>query len=176
MEWVIETRRLAFRELTGADGSELARVLCDPDSMRYYPRPFSLDEVERWIERNVDRYRAEGFGLWAVTLRETGAFIGDCGITMQEIEGRRVPEIGYHIIPEFRRNGYASEAAEACVKCAFERLGLNSIVSYMKGDNIPSRRVAEKCGMTFVKYFDKLIAGETVREALYRIERGNAAV
>ena len=60
-----------------------------------------------------------GFGLWAVILKEGNEFIGDCGITMQEVEGQSLPEIGYHIIKEYCRRGYASEAANACIDFAF---------------------------------------------------------
>ena len=65
-----------------------------------------------WISKNIERYRDFGFGLWAVVLKETGGMIGDCGITMQCINGRIKPEIGY-----------AREAARACRDWAFEHEG-----------------------------------------------------
>jgi RimJ/RimL family protein N-acetyltransferase len=167
MRYVIETKRLSLRELTLDDADKLALVLGNPESMRFYPMPFDRDDVIRWISWNIGNYRTYGFGLWAVILKEKNELIGDCGITMQDIEGKATPEIGYHIRKEFCRNGYASEAAKACMDFAFERLGLESVVSYMKNDNLPSRGVAEKIGMKFVKNFEKHIRGETVTEALY---------
>ncbi|MCD1653754.1 GNAT family N-acetyltransferase [Treponema zuelzerae] len=140
---IIETERLYLRELKFEDAERLALVLSDPAAMRFYPAPFSRDKVEQWIGWNIDNYARYGFGLWAVALQTNDVLIGDCGITMQEIEGELVPEIGYHIIGEYCGKGYASEAAKACISFAFEKRGFDRVVSYMKEDNGPSRRVAE---------------------------------
>ena len=110
---VIESPRLMLRELTDDDFAALYAVLADPVSMRYYPYVFDEARVRAWIQRNIDRYRTLGFGLWAVCLRETGELIGDCGLTMQPINGQMLPEIGYHIRRDQQRNGYAVEAAKA---------------------------------------------------------------
>ena len=65
--------------------------------MQHYPAPFDEARTRRWIEWNLENYARYGFGLWAVVLKETGEFIGDCGITIQNIDGEKLPEIGYHI-------------------------------------------------------------------------------
>jgi RimJ/RimL family protein N-acetyltransferase len=75
------TARLAFREMTPDDLDDLAALLGDPDVMRHYPRPRDRDEALAWIDWNQRLYRSEGFGLWLVTLRATGEFAGDCGLT-----------------------------------------------------------------------------------------------
>ena len=72
-------------------------MLADSDIMRHYPYTFDERRVRGWISKNIERYRDFGFGLWAVVLKETGGMIGDCGITMQFINGRIKPEIGYHL-------------------------------------------------------------------------------
>ena len=69
--------------------------------MRYYPRVFSKEEVAKWVERNVERYENDGFGLYAVIRKDDGQFLGDCGITLQNIDGDILPEIGFHIIKTF---------------------------------------------------------------------------
>jgi len=171
MNAVLETSRLLLRELTLDDAEKLSLVLSDPISMRYYPEAFSTEKVRRWILWNVDNYRAHGFGLWAVILKEENELIGDCGITLQNIEGELVPEIGYHIRNTYCGKGYASEAAKACIDFAFGTAGYDAVYSYMKEDNISSRRVAEKIGMTFVRCFQKIIDGHTITEALYMIEK-----
>lgn len=165
---VIETERLYLRELVPADRDELAKVLCDAESMIYYPAPFTLKRVEQWIEWNIDNYGRYGHGLWAVIRKEDGAFLGDCGVTMQDIEGEMMPEVGYHIIKQYCRQGYASEAAKACMDYVFKASGYKRLVTYTKSDNIPSIGVALKNGMTFVKNFEKVVMGETVRESLYQ--------
>lgn len=151
---ILETNRLILRELTPDDLHRLHPMLSDPDAMQHYPHPFSLDETRAWISRNLERYAADGFGLWAVIRREDGAFLGDCGITMQRIMGRPVPEIGYHIGREFTCCGYASEAARACLEYAFDTLGFDRVYCYMKHTNAASRRVAEKIGMAFETQYD----------------------
>lgn len=171
MNIIIETDRLILRELSLNDTENLALILCDPESMKYYPKTFSMEDVKNWISWNIDNYKKYGFGLWAVILKEENRFIGDCGITMQNIEGKLLPEIGYHIITQYRQKGYASEAAKECITFAFRQKRINTVISYMKYDNIPSRRVAEKNGMTFVKSFSKEIYGKLINEVVYKKER-----
>lgn len=147
------TERLALRELVPADAADLARVLSDPDSMAYYPKPFSAEEVRAWIARNIDRYARDGFGLWAVIRKADGAFIGECGITMQNIDGEILPEVGFHTIAEYRLQGYASEAAIASIRYVREQYGLGTIWSYCASGNLASQGVMRKIGMTFRKRY-----------------------
>ncbi|HJV77368.1 MAG TPA: GNAT family N-acetyltransferase, partial [Paludibacter sp.] len=130
MEPIIETDRLFLRQLTLEDTSSLSLILSDQESMRHYPHAFSTEEVEKWIERNIERYKNDGFGLWAVIRKADNQFLGDCGITLQNIDGDILPEIGFHIIKTFCNMGYATEAAEACRKYAMEVLGYKSVYSY----------------------------------------------
>ena len=81
--------------------------------LQHYPAPFDEDKTRSWIQWNLDNYKKCGFGLWAVVLKETGEFIGDCGITIQDIDGEMLPEIGYHIHKKYWRKGFAKEAARA---------------------------------------------------------------
>lgn len=154
MKPIIETSRLYLRQLTLKDISNLSLVLSDKDSMKYYPHPFSLKEVTRWIERNIERYKKEGFGLWAVIRKSDDQFLGDCGITLQNIDGEILPEIGFHIIKTFCNMGYATEAAEACKKYSTEILGFKSIYSYSEVENKASQRVSSKIGMNKIKVFE----------------------
>ena len=88
-------------------------------------------------------------------LKEGNIFLGDCGITMQNIEGEVVPEMGFHIIKDYCGKGYATEAALACKKYAFEELNYSRLFSYTILENIPSQKVANKVGMSLYKYFEK---------------------
>ncbi len=155
MKIIIETDRLFLRELEAADAAALSKVLSDEESMKYYPHPFSAAEVDRWIERNIRRYKENGFGLWAVVRKADKAFLGDCGITLQDIDGRLLPEIGFHIISDYRNMGYASEAAAACREYATGRLEFDRVYSYTHIDNQASRRVALKNGMKEIKKYFK---------------------
>ena len=94
---VIETERLVLREYTLDDFDALFEIVSDPETMQHYPAPFDEKRTRDWIAWNLDNYEKYGFGLWAVVLKETGEFIGDSGISIQNIDNEMLPEIGYHI-------------------------------------------------------------------------------
>lgn len=152
---IIETERLYLRELLIDDKKDLMKVLSNTESMKFYPHPFSDKEVERWIKWNIENYKKYKHGLWAVILKEGEVFIGDCGITMQNIGDETIPEIGFHIIKEYCNKGFATEAALACKEYAFKVLNYHEVFSYTTVRNIPSQKVAEKIGMNVYKYFEK---------------------
>lgn len=169
----IETPRLILREMTGDDYAALYEVLGDSDIMRHYPYAFDEKRVRGWISRNIERYADFGFGLWAVTLRETGEMTGDCGVTMQSIDGAIRPEIGCHIAKRFQRRGYATEAARACRDFVFESTPFRRVYSYMKAANAASRGVAVKNGMSHIGDFTD---GEGERSSVYCITREQLAL
>ena len=143
---IIETERLFLREMKENDFDALYEVLADADIMQHYPYTFDKNRVRNWIQRNIERYRIFGFGLWAVCLKETGEMIGDCGLTMQLIDGEIKPEIGYHIRADKQRNGYAKEAAIAVRDWTFNNTPFQIVYSYMKYTNEPSVKTAISYG------------------------------
>ncbi|MBE5787075.1 MAG: GNAT family N-acetyltransferase [Clostridiales bacterium] len=165
---LFDTKRLILRRITQEDYESWRQILSDPETMRYYPAPFDQAGVQRWIDWTMDHYARYGFGLWAVILKKTGEFIGDCGITMQNIHGQMLPEIGYHIHKNHWRKGYASEAARACRDYAFDTLHFSAVYSYMTSENVPSYGVAMKIGMQLVEEYRDEAHGLT---RVYRITR-----
>lgn len=151
MSFVLETARLRLREFTMNDADAMEAVLGDPVAMQYYPAPFDRKGVEAWIEKNMARYQRDGHSLWAMLSKDTGELIGDCGCAMQEVGGRNEVEIGYHVRRDRWGNGYATEAARACMEYAFTKLGVKRVISMIRPENVPSRRVAEKNGLTCEK-------------------------
>ena len=143
---IIETEHLFLREMKESDFDALYKVLADSDIMQHYPYTFDENRVINWIQRNIERYRIFGFGLWAVCLKETGEMIGDCGLTMQFINGEIKPEIGYHIRADKQRNGYAKEAAIAVRDWTFNNTPFQIVYSYMKYTNEPSVKTAISYG------------------------------
>ena len=154
---IMQTERLALREETADDLDVLYEILSDSETMRFYPRPKTREETLGWINWNVDSYRDNNYGHWAVILKQENRMIGQCGITNQDIDGKIVPEIGYHIHKDYWKRGYATEAARACLQYGFENLGLKKLYIHTWVKNIPSRRVAEKLGMKQLKTYDKVI-------------------
>ena len=164
----VQTPRLLLRELRQEDFDALFRVLGDSDITRHYPYTFDEGRVRGWIARNRRRYETLGFGLWAVTLRETGELIGDCGLTLQNINGELLPEIGYHIRRDCQRQGYAAEAARSCRDWAFANTPFRQLFSYLKRDNLPSAATARAIGMRHLSDFTD---AEEERSSIYAITR-----
>jgi len=143
----LETERLILRELTLDDVEPLREVLGDPWTMRYYHHPYSREEVVDWIERWTASYRDNGFGLWALVLKDSGELVGDTGLTWQDVDGEPLVEVGWHVNKRFQRRGLATEAGRASLDYGLGPLGLDRIISLIRPENEPSWRVAEKLGM-----------------------------
>ena len=146
---ILETERLFLREMNTGDFDSLYKVLSDPDIMQYYPYKFDEDRVRDWIDRNIQRYHDDGFGLWAVCLKDTGDMIGDCGLTLQNIDGETLPEIGYHIRGNCQHMGYATEAATAVRNWAFANTEYPALYSYCRSTNTASIKTAASIGMHY---------------------------
>lgn len=168
---VLETPRLRLRRLTEGDYDNLCGILQDKKAMYAYEHAFSDEEVRDWLDRQFARYRDDGFGLWAVCLKDSGEFVGQCGITMQQWGERTVPEIGYLFRRDRWGNGYASEAARACRRYAFDTLGLPEIFSIIRHENTASRRVAERNGMEICGEFMKHYCGLDIPHLVYGVKR-----
>lgn len=150
---ILETKRLWLRQMTKEDRGALAEILQDAEVMYAYAHPFSEEEVDQWMERQLQRYREDSrFGLWAMVRKDTGEMMGQCGLTWQNLNGRMVPEIGYLLRRDHWHQGYCIEAARACKAYAFDVLGLPQVFSIIRENNIPSMRVAVRNGMMPVEH------------------------
>ena len=143
----IETDRLLLREMSLSDMEALSSILQDENVMYAYNGAFSDEETLAWMQKQLRRYREHGFGLWGIFQKSTGEMIGQCGITMQEYKGGQVPEIGYLLAHKYWHKGYATEAAVACKKYAFEILNVEEVCSIIRDTNIASQNVALRNGM-----------------------------
>ena len=110
---ILETERLLLRGLEQGDFKDVCKLLQDDEVMYAYEGAFNDQEVQNWLDRQFGRYRHDGFGLWGVVEKGSNELIGQCGITYQEFDGKRVPEIGYLFKKEFWHKGFAIEAAVA---------------------------------------------------------------
>ncbi|WP_374975576.1 GNAT family N-acetyltransferase [Microbacterium trichothecenolyticum] len=140
------TPRLGFRQMAPADLPAMAGLLGDAEVMRFYPAPKTREQASSWIDWNLKNYVQYGHGLWII---ETiaGEFVGDCGLTWQDVNGIMRLEIGYHVLPRWQGLGLATEAAAACRDFARDRLGAEEVIAIVHPENRASTRVAEKIGM-----------------------------
>lgn len=145
---IFETERLLLREMGQEDFKDLAEILQNPKVMYAYEHDFTNEDVQIWLNRQIDRYRRYGFGLWALILKETNEMVGQAGLTMQPYKNTEVLEIGYLLKEKYWHHGYAREAASGCKKYAFEKLDYDKVYSIIKADNLTSIKVAESIGMS----------------------------
>jgi RimJ/RimL family protein N-acetyltransferase len=144
----LETDRLRIRPFQAnlSDVDAMFEVLADPISMRFYPKPFDRDRTRAWVERWLDAYDEEGFGLLAVEDRATGELVGDCGPNRQDVDGEPHVEIGWHVRRDRQGHGIATEAGAACRDDAWARLDADRLISLIRPENVPSWSVARTLG------------------------------
>lgn len=152
---ILETERLYLRKMKQSDYKGLCKILQDKDVMYAYEHAFDNDEVQEWLDKQIRRYRDYGFGLWAVILKETNEMIGQCGLTMQDCNGKQVLEIGYLFQKAYWHKGYATESAIACKEYAFNVLKAEEVYSIIRDTNTASQNVAKRNGMCVVDQFVK---------------------
>jgi ribosomal-protein-alanine N-acetyltransferase len=147
LDLVLETERLRLRRFRHDDVDAIFAIIGDAVAMQYYPQTFDREDAKQWVERNLRRYAEHGHGLYAVVLKDSDEVIGDCGVIRQIIEGEPQLEIGYHFRRDQWGHGYATEAARGCMGLAFHTFGAEKLISLIRPENLPSRRVAERNGM-----------------------------
>ncbi|MBP6824815.1 MAG: GNAT family N-acetyltransferase [Acidobacteria bacterium] len=165
---ILETERLLLREITHLDSEELLKIWGDAETMSLFPKTLNPQEMGEWIDRNLKRYESYGHGVWAVILKDSLQFVGDCGLVIQEVDGVEELEVGYHFNRNFWGLGLATEAALGCLDYGFNRLGSRRIISMIRPENLSSRRLAERNGLKV----EKEIFWRGFQHYVYVIERG----
>jgi ribosomal-protein-alanine N-acetyltransferase len=148
---VLETERLILREMVEEDTEDFLGIFSDPVAMQYFNVIFDHDRMAAWVRSNLDHQQKHGFSLMTVILKDTGEIIGDCGLETDEIEGELTVGIGFDFKRRFWNQGYATEAAAAVRNYGFTAFGFATLSAWIDPENVASRRVAEKIGMTVHK-------------------------
>ena len=161
------TDRLRLRAYRPEDVEDFAPMFADPEHMHWYPAPFSREESQTWIDRQLVHYREVGFGLWAVEDRWTGEVVGTVGPVPLLVEGVSEVELGWHVRPGRKGTGIAPEAGTAARDWAFANLDIDHLISLVRPENRSSARVAEKLGM----HVDREVDYKGIRHLVFRIDR-----
>jgi len=153
MKIILETARLLLRRQEPEDLDDLWALYCDPEITKYIPdAPSSREEAREELEWHKNGHpRNPELGLWATIHKESGKFIGRCGLLPWFIDDKDEVEVAYTIARAYWGQGLATEAALAIRDYGFEQLNLPRLVSLIEPENIASQRVAEKIGMTYEK-------------------------
>lgn len=150
---ILETKRLILRRLVREDLDDLFALYSDPEIRKYFPEgTLNYEETKEELEWFLNGHpRHPELGLWATILKETGQFVGRCGLLPWTIEGQDEVEVAYLIAKDHWRKGLGSEAAHGILHYGFETLGLSRLICLIDKDNEASIKVATGLGMTFEK-------------------------
>jgi RimJ/RimL family protein N-acetyltransferase len=150
---ILETGRLIFRHMQPGDLDYLYALYCDPDVRKYIPdAPLTYEETREELEWFMNGHpRHPELGLWATIYKETGAFIGRCGLLPWTIDGQAEVEVAYLLAKEYWGHGLGTEAARAIADYGFEQLQLSRLICLIDRDNQASIQAARNIGMTFEK-------------------------
>ena len=153
MATILETERLLLRHQVIEDLDDLWALYCDPEITKYIPdAPRSREEAQEELEWHMHGHpKHPEFGLWATIHKETGKFIGRCGLLPWTIDDVNEVEVAYTIARNYWGQGLGSEAAQAILKYGFEKLHLSRMVCLIDPENKASQKVAEKMGMAWEK-------------------------
>lgn len=171
MHFVSQSRRIILRELTADDAAFILELVNDPDWLRFIgDREIGdLAAARRYIiDGPVISYREHGFGLWAMTLRDSGTAIGLCGFLKREELDEA--DLGYALLPAYRHQGYALESCRTALEYGASALAQSQVLAIVSPDNQRSIRLLEKLGFVFLRTFK---FGDEQREShLYRRHLG----
>ena len=168
---IIETERLALRELNIDDLLATWEIVCDEQTMYAWNGAWTDEENLEGLQKQINSYSENGFGRWAVVLKETEKVIGICGLMWCDSDKERVLEIGYLFNRAFWHKGYATEAAIACKKYAFDILGYNEVFSIIKDNNYSAMNVAIRNGMLVRGSFIKHYKGVDMLNFIFSVRR-----
>ena len=149
-----ETDRLRFRKLSWDDFDEWMELFISDDVALFLgmdPKLSKKELTQHWFDKTMKRYENNRGSMNVLVDKELNRLVGQCGLLIQTIEGEDRLEVGYSILPEFWRKGYAFEAANACLNHAFEQHWVDGLISQIDPRNVGSEKVALKNGMTLEK-------------------------
>ena len=169
---ILETERLILRRLIMDDLNDLFALYRDPEIRRYFPEGvLNLAETKEELEWHMNGHpEYPELGLWATIYKQTGKFIGRCGLLPWEIDGKLEVEVAYLLDKAFWGQGLATEAAKAILDYGFRKLNLPRLICLIDPQNLASQRVAQRIGMTLEKRVDG-IAGDNFPTLIYSISR-----
>ena len=148
---ILETSRLTLRPFRAEDVGFLSALMANPDFMRFSLGVYTHEQALTFLEKLLGWQNANRPSLFAMISRNSGTMLGWCGFYHQHIDGVDEIEIGYRMHPDYWNRGLTTEAARAVRDHAFGDLKLPRVISLIHPENIPSRSVAEKIGMSLEK-------------------------
>lgn len=166
---IIECDRFYLREYQESDYQALSEIYQDAENMKFFGAPYDDKKMHRLMDWTFDNYKKYGFGFWAIIDKSSGQLVGDCGLSMQHIDGEWLPEIGYHLNKKYHHMGYASQAAQLVKEYIFKNYYFDTLYSYTFENHLDSIKVMQRNGMSFVKKYQD--GDDTL--VVYAVKRDN---
>lgn len=148
---ILQTERLYLRKFNEKDVENLLKITADEDVMRFFPSTMNRAETQKFLHQIIEAYERDGHSFWAAELKDANDFVGMVGLLSQQVDGINEIEIAYRVVKKYWRQGFASEAAQACRNYAFQKLKCSRLISLIGSNNVASKGVAKKLGMQFEK-------------------------
>jgi RimJ/RimL family protein N-acetyltransferase len=171
MKTIIETERLILREMVMDDLPATWEIVGDNITMAAWNGAWSEEEIIAGLEEQINGYRDNGFGRWAVMIKGTDRVIGICGLQYCETDKDSVLEVGYLFNRAFWHNGYATEAAIASKRYAFDTMGEKEVFSLIRDTNLASMNVAIRNGMLIRGRFTKCYKGVDMPHYIFSVRK-----
>jgi ribosomal-protein-alanine N-acetyltransferase len=165
-----ETERLLLLPWTEEYSADFARVCADPEAMRFISggRPLTDDDIRAIIHRTLAMWDQYGYGPWAAIDKQTGQWVGRMGLSLlADWPGPDKWEVGFELAPEYWGRGLATEGARSAIRFGWSYTPLARIISVTAAAHRASRRVMEKCGLTF----QSEVTFRTAQVAWYAVDR-----
>jgi RimJ/RimL family protein N-acetyltransferase len=168
----LETPRLILRCLQDNDFEAFLSLFSDPVAMKYFPSTKDDAGVKEWMIRIEERFQEDGISFYTLARKSDREIVGYCGLVVQQdVDGVDEIEVGYGLIRKYWGNGYATEAAAACIRYGFAIKGFKRIISLIRPENIPSIKVALRNGL----HFEKNVVRWDLLHGVYVIEKNSPA-
>jgi len=152
---VVETERLCIRKITNADIGDLAKVLSDPNVMKYSTVGIhSEKQILEYVENCQKQYDLNGYGHWAIFDSSNAEFIGVCGLNKHEVDSENVVHINYRLTAKHQGKGYAIESTLGVLDFAKNSLHLDFVHALIEPQNVSSVKVVNRTGFKFIKSSD----------------------
>lgn len=149
----METDRLYIRKFVEADIERWYEITSDPETLSFWPSPFTKKQAEDWVNLAIKNYSNLGYGKFALIEKDSSILIGDCGFLDINLFDHRENDLGYILGKEYWGKGFATEAAKACLHFGINSFGMRRLVATMEITHHASKRVAEKIGFVVTREF-----------------------
>lgn len=168
---VLETKRLRLRELEKSDFETIKKLLQDDQVMDSHGGRLTDRECVEWVQRQEERWRQFGYGLWSVEIKDTHQMIGLCGLIHHLWKGRDILDLVYLFDPQYWSMGFGTEAAKRCKAFAFDMLMVSELYSMIRDINEYAQIISVRLGMEVVDRMTETIRGQEKPHYLYCVKR-----